>query len=224
MSDTVTLPLTTTIPSYLYLEYNDDDDVQAFVDAYNQITQNYVSLFNNLSLPVYTGALIASALLDWVGTGIYGIVRPVIPTSAAKGIGLFNTFEPNTIVFNQAVQLSGGTFTTVTDDIYKRMLTWALYRGDGTTFNVTWLKRRILRFLGGVNGTDIPIDDTSQVSVVFTGAHTVKITIYTGAIDTSNAVILQDAIQSSILRLPFQYTWTVVIAGSAVPTTTDAGG
>jgi hypothetical protein len=216
MSGTVTLPLATTIPAFLYIEYNDDMDLQALVDAYNQVTQNYVSLFNILSLPVYTGSYIVSSLLDWVGVGLYGYPRPVIPATAAKGVGLFNTFTPNQIVFNQATQLSPSTFTGVSDDIYKRMLTWVLYRGDGTTFNVTWLKRRVLRFLGGVNGTDIHIDDTSLVSVTFLGGHAVKITVNPSAANTATATTLQNAIEAGILPLPFQYTWTVAI--TATPT------
>jgi hypothetical protein len=211
MSETVTLPLTATIPSYLYIEYNDDQDLQAFVDAYNQITQNYIALFNIIGLPVYTGNYIVSALLDWVGNGIYGLPRPVIPASPGMTVGLFNTFTPNEIVFNKGVVISPPTFSLVSDDIYKRVLTWILYRGDGTTFTVTWLKRRILRFLGGVNGIDFPIDDTSQVSVSFPGNHVIAIGVFAGAIDTSNFTLMAQAILAGILPLPFQYSVTVTL-------------
>ena len=42
----------------------------------------------------------------------------------------------------------------VTDDVFKRILTWHFYKGDGKNFSVRWLKRRIWRFLQGANGTD----------------------------------------------------------------------
>jgi len=37
--------LTKVIPSYLYQEYSDDDDLQAFVMAYNGLAQQYVTWF-----------------------------------------------------------------------------------------------------------------------------------------------------------------------------------
>ena len=41
-----TVPLASTIKSYLYQEYAQDNDLQAFVDAYNAIAQGYQDWFN----------------------------------------------------------------------------------------------------------------------------------------------------------------------------------
>ena len=38
-----------TIKSYLYFQYNDSEEVQAFVDAYNIMSQEYVDFFNSIS-------------------------------------------------------------------------------------------------------------------------------------------------------------------------------
>ncbi|HET8686956.1 MAG TPA: hypothetical protein VFM18_09875, partial [Methanosarcina sp.] len=42
-----------TIKSYLYQEYQDDLDLQAFVNAYNAYTQSYVDWYNQTALPIY---------------------------------------------------------------------------------------------------------------------------------------------------------------------------
>ena len=44
--------LTKTIKSYLYFEYRNDDNCQAFVDAYNEMTQGYIDWFTSIDLPV----------------------------------------------------------------------------------------------------------------------------------------------------------------------------
>ena len=43
------------IPSYVYLEYNDDDDLQALFAADNALMQQYITLFNTISLPTTPG-------------------------------------------------------------------------------------------------------------------------------------------------------------------------
>ena len=43
------------IRSYLYQQYADDEDLQAFVAWFNAEGQEYVGWFASISLPVYTG-------------------------------------------------------------------------------------------------------------------------------------------------------------------------
>ena len=62
--------LSKTIKSYLYFEYRGDEDCQAFVDAYNQLAQEFVDWFTGIDLPVYTGDQINGPLLDWVAAGL----------------------------------------------------------------------------------------------------------------------------------------------------------
>ncbi len=227
------------IPSYLYWEYNDDEDLQAFVDSYNSISQKYLNTFNQLNLPVYTGNLISGKLLDWVALGIYGQIRPSLPSGRTLAKGTYNTLEYNELEYNGYERSQITSFYETTDDIFKRILTWNLYKGDGRIFNVRWLKRRVMRFLTGANGIDPGINQTYQVSVTFGFPNIVNIRIlsvirtitggtYGSVLYNSNAYnygssvsqefpsfeyapILKSAIDSGVLQLPFQYTYNVII-------------
>jgi len=83
--------LTTALPSYLYQQYTDDDDLQAFVLAYNTYAQEFVDWFNSINLPIYTQPQIFGALLDWVAAGIYGLARPVLSSGTFHSVGPYNT-------------------------------------------------------------------------------------------------------------------------------------
>jgi hypothetical protein len=197
-----------TINSYLYVQYNDDDDMQAFVGMYNAYTQAYLNWFNNLGLPVYTQGNITGSLLDWVAQGLYGIRRPGLPTEGSPAVGPFNTYAFNTLAFNQLIPAVTQAYYATTDDTFKRIITWLFFKGDGHQMNIRWLKRRIARFLNGVGGTSYNVDQTYDISVAFTGPQAVTITVPTGSI----ATILQAAIDAGVLELPFQITWAVVLA------------
>lgn len=160
-------PTTTTsiLPVYLYTEYNDDPDVQALVDAYNAYAQAYLDYLNNLNLPIYPNGNIQGSLLDWVGAGIYGMVRPGnLPQGGMPGVGPLNTFLVNGLVFNGFSPASGGGLFVTTDDIYKRVLTWHFYKGDGKQITIPWMKRRIFRFLYGQNGATPPAYPPTVIS------------------------------------------------------------
>jgi hypothetical protein len=233
--------LTQTIPSYLYVQYDDDPDLQAFITAFNQTAQQYVNFFNQIGLPIYTGSPIAGTLLDWVAQGIYGMVRPSLPGSGTNRVfGPLNTYAFNTMAFNQRKVVAPSNFYATTDDIFKRIITWNFFKGDGQVFNIRWLKRRILRFLLGANGVDPGINQTYQVSVTFGANNQVNInirshtsTLVNGALFNRNAFnkmtfngfkvqtnhltplpnanILASAIQAGVVNLPFQFTYIVNI-------------
>lgn len=203
------IPLSKTIPSYLYQQYTDDDDLQAFVMSYNAMAQQYVDFFTNLNLPVYTGAIIAGPLLDWVAQGLYGISRPTLTTGRSTVIGMLNTFALNTLPLGAAQTIGNVMFTQVNDDVFKRIITWAFYKGDGKQFTIKWLKRRIMRFLIGVNGTAPRVDNTQQVSVTFGVGNIVNIAINPGAYDITMKPLLIAAIGAGVCELPFQYTFIV---------------
>ena len=169
--------LTNVIPSFLYQEYSDDDDLQGFVGAQNNLQQNFVDTFNALNLPIYTGepSLVAGALLDWVGQGLYGMARPALGTSQPVLMGPLNTYGPNwlwemwdpvpeytgiTFGLNEIEMLNLGGVVITDDDVYRRILTWHFYKGDNNYFNIRFLKRRVWRFCYGVNGTgpDFAVD------------------------------------------------------------------
>lgn len=155
------------IPSYLYDEYNDDDDLQAFVYAYNDMAQAYVDWFNEINLPIYTG--LSGPLLDWVGQGVYGVMRPTLYSNQPYNVGEFNTYALNTIGFNEGGIFNDITDVTVTDDdIYQRVITWHFYKGDGKQASAQWFRKRAVRFLYGANGSDYTAP-AQNVSVVIGG-------------------------------------------------------
>lgn len=244
------------IPSYLYQEYADDDDLQAFVAAWNALAQEYLDWFNQVELPVYTNYLIAGALLDWVAEGLYGITRPALPYGQTFPTGVPNTFVPNALAPNESTQpytiygaigsfaigispiegytSSGANDFSTTDDAFKRVITWQFFKGDGKTFNVRWLKRRVKRFLDGANGVDPGVSETYDVRVIFGAGSLVNIVLLGGTVtvpanavpnlalpgtvvpngslpiySSSRGAILRAAIESGVLELPYQYRYAV---------------
>ena len=193
------------VPSYLYQQYSDDDALQAFVQAYNQYQQSYLDTFNSLNLPIYT--MLSGALLDWVGAGVYGYPRPTLPASAAVSIGPYATeifAQKNTMYAYQ--NTTPGTVYTTSDDIYQRLLTWHFYKGDGKIFSIKWLKKRVMRFLIGANGTAPLLDYTYPVSIVQSGySMTITVPIYPAA------AYLAVAVASGAAELPPQYSYSFVI-------------
>ena len=133
-------PLQTIIPSYLYEEYSDDSDLNAFVAAFNTLAQSYLDWFNTTPLAVYTNPNIAGPLLDWIAVGIYGIARPVFSSQTTQFIAGLGSAALNTGPVNGSTFLQSGTATIATDDYYKRVLTWWLYAGTSRRFNVTLLR------------------------------------------------------------------------------------
>jgi len=172
--------LTTSLPSYLYQQYTDDDDLQAFVLAYNTYAQEFVNWFNSINLPIYTQSQIFGALLDWVAAGIYGLLRPVLSSGLFRAIGPYNTQY-----FNQKNPYNGfrfigsGNVAVTTDDVFKRIITWHFFKGDGKYFSPLWLKRRIYRFLFGENGVDA-VGPTFDISVTFGVHQQLNITFISG--------------------------------------------
>jgi hypothetical protein len=232
---------TAAIPSYQYKEYDDDPFTLPFFLAYNQVAQDYVDTVNSLNLPIYTNANISGLLLDWVGGGIYGFPRPTISSAAIPGVGTLNTWQLNTLALNSLTKTTAGIAQTADDDIYKRCLTWHIFKGEGRYFTVKSLKRRVMRFLLGTNGSAPNIDQTYQISVSFGPNHEVTIRFINSMIETLKSAqlntfllntttlnssvnrvtpltplpfqqVFQDAVISGALELPFQYNWEVVIA------------
>ena len=172
------------IPAYVYQEYADDVDIQAFNTAFNQLAQQYITTFATLGLPVYTG--LTGLLLDWVGTGLYGFPRPTLtngsPTPAKLGGMLgFNKLGVRKLgQFVKSQPASPASIYYTSDDVYQRILTWRFYKGDGFMFSIPWLKRRIARFLNGTNGTAPNIDQTNIISVTINNSDIVTISFLAG--------------------------------------------
>lgn len=235
--------LTEIVPAYLYRQYANDDDLPAFVDAFNAAAQYYLDWFTKVNLAYYPG--LSGPLLDWIANGVYGIQRTSLASPTTPAQGPLNTLELNTKPFNYYFPPQTSSYV-LTDDAFQRIITWNFYKGDGKRFNMRWLKRRIMRFLLGANGIDpqpgtpgfvIGCENTQPVSVV------VADNVITASIDQvllSSLVqitpgilqILQlafEAGQSGPLELPAQYeTYQFNIVTSltvtASPTTLSSAG
>lgn len=218
------------LPSYLFQDYDDDVTLQAFVSAYNQMAQEYLDWFVNINLPIYTG--LSGQLLDWVGIGVYGVPRPQISAGVGSLAGPLNTYAFNSSNLDYDGTTNASTAIIANDDIYQRVITWNFYKGDGQIFNIPWLKRRILRFLFGVNGQDVLIASTYGIGVAISGVN-ITISIVTGnllGIQTVSgqlqygnggaaviniltiANILKSAVQSLATPLPFAYNFTINVS------------
>lgn len=211
-----------TIPSYLYQQYADDDDLQAFVAAYNEATQVYVDWFANIGLPYYQG--LTGDLLTWVIQGLYGLPKTAIQSSSNTAQGPLNTLALNTQPLDFFLPGSQTVFA-LDDDTYQRILTWDFYKGDGKRFCMRWLKRRVMRFLVGTHGTDPqPIDpgfvvgaeNTEAIgAVIASGECTVTIhqTVLKALTPLKPGIIqfFQTAFEAGALELPAQYSYSVSI-------------
>ena len=151
---------------YVYDQYSDDPNIQAFADAYTAIMQGYLDWFNSTPLGAYTNPNIAGPLLDWTATGIYGVPRPVISTLEKSTRGGFGTRAYGTSPYGTLLKKQSGTAQLANDDYYKRTLTWILYQGDADNIDIPWLKNRIARFLYGANGSDIDLGMTNYISIM----------------------------------------------------------
>lgn len=230
------------IPSYVFWQYSDDDNIQALVAAWNQLAQEYLNWFNEIGLPVYTGPLIFGALLDWIAEGLYGLVRPVLPSGTTQVLGPLGLLEPGIGPPLGVLDIVGpSSYYATDDDIFKRIITWHFFKGDGKVFSIRWLKRRIMRFLFGSDGAAPNIDQTYRVSVTFGIGNQVDIriinvisTVIDGAIpgilepgfdpplgglvamDLTLPAIeyaqkLKDAIDYGALELPYAFTYVVTV-------------
>jgi len=219
--------LSTTIPSYLYTQYADDEDLQAFVAAYNQATQSLITWFATVGLPYYPG--LTAPLLQWVVEGLYGLEATSLASPASTAIGPINTYAINTLAINGFTP-SVQQFYTLTDDALKRILTWDFYKGDGKRFSVPWLKRRVMRFLIGYNGIDpqptqpgftVGAENTQAISVSFSG-QTLTVTIYQTLLSAIANVspnilsIFAAAFTGGYLDLPVEFNYAVNIVSPLV--------
>ena len=227
------------LASYLYQEYNDDDDLQAFIEAFNSIAQEYINWFANTSIPVYTG--LSGSLLDWVAVGLYGISRPSLPSGNSQNLGGLNTYAFNTLAFNVEEIIGPADYYLTSDDVFKRIITWHLLKGDGKVFDIRWLKRRVERFLTGDNGGLGDTAQTYDVSVTFGTGNQVNINLQStrryatgGAILNAGAFntfgmdeletasvsipvsplvpVFKAAMDAGVLECPFQFSFIVNVS------------
>ena len=208
------MPTPDIIRAYPYVQFSDDENICAWFDAFNTYAQQYLDWFNNTPLAIYTNANIKGDLLDWVANGVYGVYRTPIAYGNSRSIGPLNTYTPNELPFNQGRELSHQTSFTMTDDIFKRVITWNFYKGDGLQMSIPWLKRRVARWMG----LSIP---SVSVSVNTLPGNVISITVTNGDSFSFNA--LQSVINNNLVNIPFGYTFSLSYINPSV-FDTDFGG
>jgi hypothetical protein len=204
---------TAIIPSYLYQQYSDDSNLQAFVSSQNTLAQTFLNTINSLNPSVYTQTIIQGTLLDWIGTGLYGFPRPFLSSGKTASIAEFGSIMYAQVAYGDEVYTSQATIYATSDDIYKRILTWHLYKGDGKIFNPRWLKRRIARFLYGANGTDPKSTNaTYYINVAYASGNVINITLVSPGYDPTIGATFAACVQQNVIELPFQYTYNVTLS------------
>ena len=228
--------ITTTIPSYVYRQYSDDANVSAFFAAYNHFSQANLDAINGYQLPIYLQQ--TGNLLEWAASSIYGVFRPSLSSGGPRSIGPLNTFEMNAEEFNGFAFVNSSTNFIADDLTYQRIIQWNTFKGDGFQFTIRWLKRRVERFLRGAIFPDqtyeasvtfptphhvlIAVSNSNRriTSGAFYGgmnfgglnlALNEAVTVASSHAPTALASALKAAVNSGILRLPFQYTFSVQI-------------
>lgn len=199
--------MTTTdiIKSYPYVQFADDENITAWFDAYNTYAQQYLDWFNNTPLAVYTRSEISGALLDWVANGVYGCYRTPIAFGNSRSIGPLNTYTPNYIPFNQGKKLSDVTSFTMTDDVFKRVITWNFYKGDGVQISIPWLKKRAARF------TNVPY---KNILVSIGSGNIINLTVVGADFEIFN--YLKSVMELKLVNLPISYSFTVTLIAKEV--------
>ncbi|MBP2171017.1 hypothetical protein J2125_004209 [Erwinia toletana] len=202
-------PIDKIIPSYPFVQYNDDPNVVAFFTAYNTMAQHYLTAFNKLTLPYWPDDGINGYLLDWITAGIYGHGRPYLKISTESiAKGAYNSVEYNTVPYAKLKSYWPGQTQYLPDEYFKRILTWNFYKGDGFQFCTGWLKRRIARFIYGKSGGDFTLQSAFNISVS-SSAGTFNLTVpeYGDGVGQ----FLKTAIEQGLVNLPFIYTFNVTV-------------
>jgi hypothetical protein len=198
------------IPAYIYQEYQDDDNLQAFNIAQNAYATQFLLWFNTLNLPIYTGGVVNGALLDLVGVGVYGIPRPSVTSGAVTSVDATASYVTGEAATASRKITSNEILQAVNDDVYRRVITWNFYKGDGFVFSMQWLKRRVYRFVFGPNGVSPVQDNTYPISI------TVSNNTFTISVSDADQVIvslLEALIQSQSVSVPFLYNYLVQYVG-----------
>lgn len=228
--------ITETIPSYPYVQWSDDPDVVAFFTAYNQLSQQNLDEINSYTLPIFLAQ--QGALLDWAATSIYGVPRPSLSYGGAQPVGPLNTWELNTEQLNDLHLENNSQSFVANDQVYQRIIQWNTFKGDGYQFTIRWLKRRVQRFLTGEIFPDqtyqvsISFTDDTHVLIlikasllIVTGGAFYNAQPYNALMPLNGISVmslapadlpvlaraLAAALNSGVLLLPFQYTFTVQV-------------
>jgi len=217
-------PMADIIPAYIYKQYQDDDSVLAFASGINALAQPYLDWFNQVPMAVYTNPNVGEGLLDWVGNNLYGIARPVISTTSTKTSGELGSNTLGTHTLATFIVTQSGTAQVANDDIYKRVLTWYLWKGDGVQMSVEWVRRRVARFIYGAYGSGIDVGLITNIGIALpsTTASVGSVNSYavnTQPVNTSVAIntTQKNALVITVPNLAMGQTFQTLFAGNYLP-------
>jgi hypothetical protein len=69
--------------------------------------------------------------LRWIALGIYGVKPPILVSGKSKVYGPYNAIRFNQLPFNGRKRVREAEQVVVSDDLFKRIMTWNFYKGDG---------------------------------------------------------------------------------------------
>lgn len=197
-------------PAYAYQQFSDDTNINALFAATNESAQNALTWMLDRPLALYMRPSISEGLLDYAAYCLYGIARHQVGSSQITAIdGAINTTAINILDIDDNQLPRTSTRLTLTDDVFKRILTWHLYKGDGIHYSIPWLKKRIMRFLTGTNGHAWNFSSTAPVSVTIRD-NTVIISIATGTTNDALFLMLSSLIKNGLVPVPptFSYSFS----------------
>ncbi|QHI95518.1 hypothetical protein GT348_03865 [Aristophania vespae] len=196
-------------PAYAYQQFTDDSNIVAFFDAFNQMATETLTWLAEHPFPLYIGSYLTGGFLDYCAYCLYGQFRYKISYVQLQQYGgALNDQDINRIAIDEIIVQKNYLGTTINDDLFKRILTWNLYKGDGLSFTIPWLKRRIMRFLTGNEGQVWRFNSCQNVDVKVKG-RIVAITITPGDWDSSLISVLDRIINNGILNIPPIYNYAI---------------
>lgn len=199
-------------PAFPYQQFSDDADIKALFDAYNTLAQKILTWIYEHCLPLYMRPSITGGLLDYVAYCLYGIRRSQLGYSQ---IGLVNgsidTAAINTLAIDDITAAISAKSIHLSDDVFKRVITWNFYKGDGSQFSIPWLKKRIMRFVTGDQGHAWRFNSTAPVSITIQNG-SILIKISPGTVSVDLVTTLNSLLQAGIVAVPPTFLYTAEIA------------
>ncbi|MXV36804.1 MULTISPECIES: hypothetical protein [unclassified Saccharibacter] len=209
-------------PAHAYQQFSDDANIVAFFKAYNQLAQESLSWMVTHPMALYIGPALEGNLLTYCAFCLYGQFRYRISYTEIRSIsGEIDGADIDRLTIDDTAIDKHYDGSAISDDLFKRILTWNFYKGDGLNFSIPWLKRRIMRFLTGENGHAWRFNSTHPVSVRCVGKRVI-ITLDRADWPDELTALLGRILTNGILNVPPMRTFTLSL--HPVPRNTDFGG
>lgn len=196
-------------PAYPYHQFSDDQNIVALFAAYNRLAQDTLSWMVTHPMALYTGPALSGDFLTYCALCLYGQFRYRISYTELRDVtGEIDSSMINRLAVNETPIDKRYSGSAISDDLFKRILTWNLYKGDGLCFSIPWLKRRIMRFLTGEDGHAWRFNSTAPVSVRCVGKQVI-ITLNPEEWPGDLTALLGRILNNGILNVPPMLTFSL---------------